>query len=305
MASWKTIPFRVLPSRHPKWDEQLSPHLRGAMRYQCSALLSGKLSMPGLLVASFPYPAKQAWEAVLRQGGFHDKAYKHFADESAQAAGDIGWPGFIIRRKLEEYGVVLPQSNGLSEIGETERPGRLACQFGGQTVSAMSAHDSRSESAHAHVRDSWILDGQGRVANCVDVGMRDRTQEGIDENLVALIDRQASFFCQRLHYKASRPDAQIAGQFAPLVENEAPGAHGAYFALIDDLDAQALQPAPHNTGHALVPGESERPARHQADLDVRIDACHLRRGFDAGGSSATDHHLAACGLDCGKLLAQG
>ncbi len=194
-----------------------------------------------------------------------------------------------------------PQSNGLSQVGEAERCGRRARENGAQTISAMSAHDPRSVGAHAHVWYSWILDGRGRVANCVDLGVGDRTQKGIDENLAALIDGQARFPCQRLYHKACRPDAQVASKLALVVEDHAMLSHGSHCALIDDLDAQANQSPPDGVGHALAPGESERPLRHQADFDPRIDAGHLRRGFDAGGSSATDHHLAPLAWTAGSV----
>src|SRR6266566_1235468 len=169
----------------------------------------------------------------------------------------------------------------------------------------MSAHDPRSEGAHAHARYSRVLDWRGRVANRVDLLVGDRTQKGIDEHLVALIDREASVSWQRRYHKARRPDAQVAGALAPLVEDHAVRAHGAHLALLDELDAQAHQSPPDSAGHALAPGESERPLRHQAHLDLGIDASHLRRGFDAGGSSATDNYLAASCPYFGERFAQG
>src|SRR6266699_50872 len=178
-------------------------------------LFKGSLTTLCLLIASLPQPHKQAWKAPLRQRGCHDKVHRRLASESAQPACDVGRPGPIFRRKREEYRVVSPQSNGLSQVGEAERFGRLARENGAQTVSAMSAHDRCSEGAHAHVRYSRFLDWRGRVANRVDLLVGDRTQKGIDENLVALIDRQASFSCQRLYHKARRPDAQVACEFAP------------------------------------------------------------------------------------------
>src|SRR5262249_50204152 len=105
------------------------------------------------------------------------------------------------------------------------------------------------------------------------------------------------------YHKARRPDAQVAGELAPLVEDHALRAHGFHRTLVDDLDAQAHQSPPDSLGDALVPEESERPLRHQADLDLRIDACHLRCGFDAGGCSTTDNHLAAPCLDCWECFA--
>ena len=242
---------------------------------------------------------------MLRQCGCHDKVHRCRANERAQPACDVGRPGPIVRRKREEDRVVSPQSNGLSQVGEAEWFGCLARENGTQTISGMSAHDRCSEGAHAHVRYSRVLDGRGRVANRVDLLVGDRTQKGIDENLVALIDRQARFPCQRLYHKARRPDAQGAFELAPLVEGHAVRAHGSHRALLDDLDAQAHQSPPDNVGHALAPGESERPLRHQADFDPRIDACHLRRCFDAGGSSSTDHHLAASCPYFGERFAQG
>src|SRR5713226_10636188 len=94
-----------------------------------------------------------------------------------------------------------PQSNGLSQVGEAERCGRRARENGAHTISAMSAHDPRSEGAHAYVCYSRVLDGRGRIANRVDLLVGARTQKGIDEHLVALIDREASILCQRRHHK--------------------------------------------------------------------------------------------------------
>ena len=222
-------------------------------------LFKGSLATLCLLVASLPQPRKQAWKALLRQRGCYDKVHHRLASESAQPACDIGRPGPIVRSKREEYRVASPQSNGLGQVGEAERFGRLARENGTQTISAMSAHDPRSEGAHTHVRYSRILDGRGRVTNRVDLGMGDRTQKGIDKHLIALIDRQASFPYLRLYHKARRPDAQGAFELAPLVEDHTLRTHGSHRALIDDLDAQAHQSPPDGVGHALVPGASERP----------------------------------------------
>src|SRR6266550_9334961 len=145
-------------------------------------LFKGSLATLCLLIASLPQPHKQAWKAPLRQRGCHDKVHRRLASESAQPACDVGRPWPIVRRKREEDRIVSPQSNGLSQVGEAERCGRRARENGAQTISAMSAHDPRSVGAHAHVWYSWILDGRGRVANCVDLGVGDRTQKGIDEN---------------------------------------------------------------------------------------------------------------------------
>src|SRR5690242_16517797 len=112
------------------------------------------------------------------------------------------------------------------------------------------------------MRYSWILDGRSCVANRVDLGVRDRTQKGINENLVALIDRQASFPSLWLYHKACRPDAQGAFEFAATFQDHALRTHGTHIALLDDLDAQAHQSLPDLVGHALVPGASERPPRH-------------------------------------------
>src|SRR5437763_16824718 len=101
----------------------------------------------------------------------------------------------------------------------------------------MSAHDRCSEGAHAHVRYSRVLDGGGSVANRVDLLVGDRTQKGIDEHLVALIDREATIPCQRLYHKARRPDAQVAFKLTPLVEDYAVCAHGSPIPMIADLDA--------------------------------------------------------------------
>src|SRR5258708_38311067 len=131
--------------------------------------------------------------------------------------------------------MVSPQRNGLSQVGEAERFGHLARENGTQTISAMRAHDPRSEGAHAHVRYPRVLDGRGRVANRVDLLVGDRTQKGIDEHLVALIDRQASFPSLRLYHKARCPDAQVAFEFPSLVEGHAVRAHGSHLALLDDL----------------------------------------------------------------------
>src|SRR2546423_9560784 len=223
------------------------------MHWQRKVLFFGELSTLCLLITPLPWPYKQAWKAPLRQRGCHDKAHRRLASERAQPACDVGRPGPIVRRKREEDRMVSPQSNGLSQVGEAERFGRLARENGTQTISAMSAHDPRSESAHAHVRDSRVLDGRGRVANRVDLLVGDRTQKGIDENLVALIDRQASFPCQGLYHKARRPDAQGAFELAPLVEHHALRAHGSHIALLDDLDVQAHQSAPDRVRHALLP----------------------------------------------------
>src|SRR5579859_1897198 len=169
----------------------------------------------------------------------------------------------------------------------------------------MSAHDPCGECTHAHIRYSRLLDGGGTVAERVDLLVGDRTQKGIDENLAALIDREACFPSLWRYCKARRPDAQVAGDLAPLVQGHTLRVHSFHRALIDDLDAQAVEPAPDRLGHALVPGESKLPLRHQADLDLRIDAGHLRRSLDASGSSATDHHLSASGCNGGQLFAQG
>src|SRR5436305_13060468 len=229
-------------------------------------LVNESLATLRLLLASLHQPHKQAWKAPLRQRGFHDKIHHRLASESAQPTCDVGRPGPIVRRKREEDRIVLPQSNGLSQVGEAEWFGHLARENGAQTVSAMSAHDRCSEGAHADVRYSWILDWRGRVANCVDLLVGDRTQKGIDENLAALIDGQARFPCQRLYHKACRPDAQVASKLALVVEDHALRAYSSHCALIDDLDAQAHQSPPDGVGHGLAPGESERPLRHQADF---------------------------------------
>src|SRR2546427_7286415 len=92
-----------------------------------------------LLIASLPQPDKQAWKALLCQRGCNDKAYKDLASESAHPAGDVGRPGLIIRRKREEHRVPLSQSNGLGQVGEAERFGRLANEHGAHTISPMSA----------------------------------------------------------------------------------------------------------------------------------------------------------------------
>jgi hypothetical protein len=152
-------------------------------------LFKGSLAKLCLLIASLPKPHKQAWEAPLRQRGCYDKAYRRLARESAHPACDVGRPEPIVRSKREEDRVVSPQRNGLSQVGQAERFGRRAREHGTQSISAMSAHDRCSVGAHAHVRYSRVLDGRGRVAKGVDLLVRDRTQKGIDENLVALIDR--------------------------------------------------------------------------------------------------------------------
>src|SRR5438132_14200505 len=110
-------------------------------------LFKGSLTTLCLLIASLPQPHKQAWKAPLRQRGFHDKVHHRLASESAQPACDVGRPGPIVRRKREEDRVVLPQSNGLSQVGEAERFGHLARENGAQTVSTMCAHDRCSEGA--------------------------------------------------------------------------------------------------------------------------------------------------------------
>src|SRR5260370_14099401 len=296
---------KICVPTHPNWHEQLSPPSGTVTPWRRRVLFKGSLSTVCLLIAPLAWPHKQTWKAPLRQHGCHDRVYPHIAHERAQPAREVGRRGPIVRINQEEDPMVSPQSNGLSLVGEAERCGCLAHEQGAQTISAMSARDPRREGAHAHVRYSRLLDGGGCVANRVDLLVGDRTQKGIDEHLVALIDRQASFPSQRLDHKARRPDAQGAFEFAPLIEDHAVAAHVTHLALLDDLDAQAHQSVPDRVSHALVPGESERPMRHQADLDLRIDAGHLRRGFDAGGSSATDHYLAASGLYCGERFAQG
>ena len=46
-------------------------------------LFKGSLATLCLLIASLPWPRKQAWKAPLRQRGCHDKAYRRLASESA------------------------------------------------------------------------------------------------------------------------------------------------------------------------------------------------------------------------------
>src|SRR2546428_11972101 len=129
------------------------------MHWQRRVLFFGELSTLCLLIAPLPEPHNQAWKAPLRQRGCHDKAHRRLASERAQPACDVGRPGPIVRRKREEYRMVSPQSNGLSQVGEAERFGRLARENGTQTISTMSAHDRCSEGAHAHVCHSRVLDG--------------------------------------------------------------------------------------------------------------------------------------------------
>src|SRR5256714_8860743 len=209
-------------------------------------LFKGSLATLCLLIASLPQPHKQAWKAPLRQRGCHDKVHRRLASESAQPACDVGRPRPIVRRKREEDRVVSPQSNALSQVGEAEWFGCLAREHGTQTISGMSAHDRCSEGAHAHVCYSRVLDGRGRVANRVDLLVGDRTQKGIDEHLVALIDSQASIPCQRRYHKAPRPDAQVAGELAPPVEHHPVPAHGPPIALLDGPPPPAPPPSPEN-----------------------------------------------------------
>src|SRR6266852_9292987 len=98
----------------------------------------------------------------------------------------------------------------------------------------MRTHDRRSDGAHAYANSS-VLGWRGRVTNGVDLRVGARTQKRIDDHLVVLIHGQSSFPCQRRSHKASRPDTQVAGELAPLVNDNALCAHGRHTALIDDL----------------------------------------------------------------------
>src|SRR5579871_2784855 len=125
----------------------LSPPSGEMMHRWRRKLFFGKRQALCLLIAPLPWPRKHAWQAALCQHSCHNKAYTAHASKRAQPVGDVGGPGPIVGREREEDRMVSPQSNGLSQVGEAERCGRLAREHGTHTISAMSTHDSSSEGA--------------------------------------------------------------------------------------------------------------------------------------------------------------
>src|SRR6266566_7093578 len=145
--------------------------------FLCFRLLSALCS----LIASLPYPHKRA--ILYRRC---QEAHKPLANLISQPPGEVGRIGFVSRIIVEANGVVSSQSNALAHVGEAERSGRLAAQDCAQAIGAMRAHDRRGEGAHTH-GNSRVLTWVCRVTNRVDLRVGDRTQKGIDHNLIELI----------------------------------------------------------------------------------------------------------------------
>src|SRR5260370_29614697 len=115
----------------------------------------------------------------------------------------------------------------------------------------MGAHDRRGDGAHTHA-NSGVLAWRGRITNRVDLRMGDRTQKGIDDNLVALIHGQSSFTCQRRNHESSRPDAEVTGDLACLIKDNTVRTHGSNRGLIDALDSQADEGTSDRAGNSLA-----------------------------------------------------
>jgi hypothetical protein len=62
------------------------------MRWLRRVLFKGSLATLCLLIASLPQPDKQAWKALLRQRGCHDKAYKQGVRQSPGCSSRLGRP---------------------------------------------------------------------------------------------------------------------------------------------------------------------------------------------------------------------
>src|SRR5450759_1948863 len=102
----------------------------------------------------------------------------------------------------------------------------------------MRAHDRRGDGAHAH-GSSRVLTWMCRITNRVDLWMGDRTQKGIDYNLIALIHSQSSFTCQRRSNESSHPETQVTRDLTSLINDNTVRTHGSNSGALGDLDSHS------------------------------------------------------------------